>query len=145
MKLFRLITPVTAPIALLACAQASAATVEVAKSAYCGCCQEWVDHIREAGFEVKVTNVDDVGAVSKQLGVPDELRSCHTAKVGNYVVEGHVPAADIKRLLKERPKAIGIAVAGMPAGSPGMDQGPAKQAYKTVLFTASGTKVFASH
>lgn len=145
MKLFRTIAPVAAPIAILACGQASAATVEVAKSAYCGCCEHWVDHIREAGFEVKVTNVDDVGAVAKRLGVPDELRSCHTAKVENYVIEGHVPASDIKRLLKERPKAIGIAVAGMPAGSPGMDRGPAKQAYNTILFTASGTKVFASH
>lgn len=145
MRWFRAIAPVAAPVALLACTQAAAATIQVAKSPHCGCCEEWVEHMREAGFTVKVAHVEDVAPISKRLGVPDELRSCHTAKAGKYVIEGHVPAADVKRLLKEQPKALGIAVAGMPAGSPGMDQGSAKQPYKTILFTSDGTRVFAAH
>ena len=145
-KRVRLAATVAASIAMTACAsEAVAATIEVAKSPYCGCCEEWVEHVRKAGFTVKVTNVDDVALIAQRLGVPDELRSCHTARAGNYVIEGHVPASDIKRLLKEKPKAIGIAVAGMPAGSPGMESGSARQPYKTMLFTASGARVFAAH
>lgn len=135
-----------APVALLACAsQAAAATVEVMKSASCGCCGEWVQHVRKAGFTVKVTNVQDVAPIAKRLGVPDELRSCHTAKAGKYVIEGHVPASDIKRLLAQQPKAIGIAVPGMPAGSPGMDLGKSREPYKTILFGAAGNRFFAAH
>lgn len=145
MRWFRAIAPVAAPAALLACTQAAAATVEVVKSPYCGCCEEWVEHMREAGFTVKVAHVEDVTPTAKRLGVPDELRSCHTAKAGKYVIEGHVPAADVKRLLKEKPEALGLAVAGMPAGSPGMDQGSAKEPYKTILITSGGTRVFAAH
>lgn len=145
MKLFRAVSPVVGSIALFAGTQASAATLEVFKSPYCGCCAAWVEHAREAGFTVKVTEVEDVAAVGQQLGVPGKLRSCHTTRAGKYVIGGHVPAADIKRLLKEKPDALGIAVAGMPAGSPGMDQGGAKQPYKTILFTAKGERVFAAH
>ncbi len=145
MKLFRAVSPAIGSIAILACSQAAAATLEVFKSPYCGCCAGWVEHVREAGFTVKVTEVEDVAAVGRKHGVPDKLRSCHTTKAGKYVIEGHVPAADIKRLLKEKPNAIGIAVAGMPAGSPGMDQSGAKQPYKTILFTAKGQRVFAAH
>lgn len=145
MKLFRAVSPVIGAIALLASAQAAAATLEVFKSPYCGCCAAWVEHVRQAGFTVNVTEVEDVAAVAREHGVPDTLRSCHTAKAGKYVIEGHVPAADIERLLKEKPDAIGIAVAGMPAGAPGMDQGPQKQPYNTILFTANGERVFAAH
>lgn len=135
-----------APAMLFACAPAAASTIEVMKAASCGCCAEWVDHLREEGFTVKVDDVEDPGVVSKAMGVPDNLRSCHVAKVARYAVEGHVPAADIKRLLSQKPKAIGIAVAGMPMGSPGMDQGSAKQAYNTVIFEKDGKqKVFAHH
>lgn len=135
-----------APLALLMAAQAGAAVIEVTKSPYCGCCQHWIEYLQKRGHEVKVTNSDSLGAVKDALRIPEELRSCHTAKVGKYVVEGHVPAEDIERLLKEKPDAIGIAVAGMPAGSPGMDHhGGGKQSYETILFTANGSKVFARH
>jgi hypothetical protein len=126
-------------------AQAAAATVEVMKSPSCGCCAKWVEHVRQHGLSVKVTNTEAMTAVKDKLGVPEKLRSCHTSKVGGYVVEGHVPAADIKRLLKQKPAAKGIAVAGMPIGSPGMEHGAHKEPYKTILFTAKGTRVFASH
>ncbi len=132
------------PLALLA-AQASAAAIEVMKSPYCGCCAHWVEYLKKGGFEVKVTDTDEMDAVKDRLRVPEALRSCHTAKVGQYVVEGHVPAEDIERLLKEKPEAIGIAVAGMPMGAPGMEHGSHKEPYKTILFTAKGTRVFASH
>lgn len=146
MKLFRTISPIAGAIALLACTQAAAAaTLEVFKSPYCGCCAHWVEHVREAGFDVKVTEVEDPSAVAGKHGVPEDLRSCHTARAGKYVVEGHVPAADIERLLREKPEAIGIAVPGMPAGSPGMDQGGSKQPYQTILFTKNDRRVFASH
>ena len=90
--------------------------------------------------------VDDTGPTAKRLGVPDNLRSCHTSQIGGYVIEGHVPAADVKRLLATKPKATGLSVPGMVMGSPGMDQGGMKQPYQVVLFDKSGkTKVFASH
>lgn len=146
MKLFRALSPISVSLALLACSQAAAAaTLEVFKSPYCGCCGAWVEHMRAAGFTVKVTEVEDMANFGSQLGVPENLRSCHTTKAGKYLIEGHVPAADVKRLLKEQPNALGIAVPGMPAGSPGMDQGPEKEPYKTILFTAKGERVFAAH
>ncbi|WP_106639789.1 DUF411 domain-containing protein [Allosphingosinicella vermicomposti] len=137
---------VALPLALLACTQAAAATVEVIKSPYCGCCTEWVKHLQEHGFQVKVIETENVDAAAKALGIPDDLRSCHSAKVGSYAVEGHVPASDIQRMLKTKPKAIGIAVPGMPIGSPGMEQGNMRQPYKAILFAAQGSrKVFAQH
>ena len=136
-----------APLALIACAEAAAATVvEVVKSPYCGCCSQWVEHLRAAGFEVRVTDIEDVTPTARRLGVPDDLRSCHTASVGGYAVEGHVPAADIRRLLAERPDAAGIAVPGMPIGSPGMEQGERRQRYATLLFGRDGSRrLFAQH
>lgn len=136
-----------APLALLACAEsAAAATLVVTKTAACGCCRHWVDHMKKAGFTVEVRNVEDVTPTARRLGVPDELRSCHTAEIGGYAIEGHVPAADVRRLLAERPKAAGIAVPGMVAGSPGMEQDGRSDPYQTILFDrASGTRVFASH
>ena len=119
--------------------------VEVFKSATCGCCGAWVDHLRKNGFEVKTHDVSDVPAERNKLGMPDRLGSCHTAKVGGYVVEGHVPAADIHRLLKEKPRALGLAVPAMPPGSPGMES-PRPIAYDTLLVGRDGaTRVFASH
>jgi hypothetical protein len=123
MKSSRRLAFLLAPLALLACAQATAQTIDVIKSPYCGCCAQWVEHLRANGFTVRVTDVEDLDPVARQHGVPDELRSCHTATVGGYVIEGHVPAADIRRLLDERPQATGLAVPGMPIGSPGMEQG----------------------
>jgi hypothetical protein len=115
----------------------------------CGCCGEWVKHLRANGFAVEAKYVDDIVAVKRAHSVPEPLWSCHTALVGGYAIEGHVPAADIVRLLRERPRvngadARGLAVPGMPAGAPGMEQG-AQQPYATLAFGAQGTQVFARH
>ncbi len=120
-------------------------TIDVYKSPYCGCCGKWVEHATKAGFTVKTHEVDNVPEMRKKLGMPGKLGSCHTAKIGNYVLEGHVPAEDIKRLLKEKPKALGLAVPGMPQGSPGMDI-PNSPPYETLLVQSNGnTRVFAKH
>jgi hypothetical protein len=138
---------ILAPLALLACAgSASASTLVVTKSAYCGCCKHWVEHMKKAGFTVEVRDVEDVMPTARRLGVPDNLRYCHTSTIGGYVIEGHVPATDVKRLLAAKPRATGITGPGMVVGSPGMEQGGQKETYKVVLFDKSGkTRVFASH
>ena len=136
-----------ASVAILTMAQsAAAATLLVTKTAYCGCCKHWVEHMKRAGFEVQVKEVEDVGPTRARLGVPDAMRSCHTSEIGGYAIEGHVPAADVKRLLATKPKAAGIAVPGMVMGSPGMEHGDHKEPYKVILFDKAGkTKVFASY
>ncbi len=111
--------------------------VEVWKSPSCGCCSGWVRHMQSAGFSVKVHDVDDVQPMKDMAGVPDQYASCHTARVGGYTVEGHVPASDIRRLLAERPKARGLSVPGMPADAPGMDM-RSGEPYAVVLFGAEG-------
>jgi hypothetical protein len=119
--------------------------ITVYKTKTCGCCGKWVDHLRANGFEPVVNDVPSTAEYRKKYGVPDALASCHTAVVGTYAVEGHIPAADIHRLLKQKPKANGIAVPGMPMGSPGME-GPRREAYSVYLFDASGrTSVFQKH
>jgi len=119
--------------------------VDVYKSPYCGCCGAWVEHMRQAGFAVRTHDVNDVPAARRQLGMPERLGSCHTAKVAGYVVEGHVPAADIRRLLKEKPQALGLAVPSMPPGSPGMESAR-PMPYDTLLVQNNGaTAVFAKH
>ena len=118
----------------------------VYKTAACKCCSKWVEHLQQDGFKVEVHNETDLKRTKRQLGVPESLSSCHTATVGGYVVEGHVPAADIRRLLSERPKAKGIAVPGMPIGSPGMEMGDRKDPYDVVLFDgANPDRIFARH
>ena len=120
----------------------------VYKSASCGCCRAWVDHMRGAGFTVRTVDTEDLGRVKGELGVPDALQSCHTAVIGAFLVEGHVPAADVKRLLAQKPAVRGLAVPGMPIGSPGMGQGDPKDydRYEVMAFTAQGrTSVFARH
>ena len=112
-------------------------TVRVFKDASCGCCGKWVEHLRANGFVVDVQDVAGVADYSRRYGVPSELRSCHTGVIGTYTIEGHVPAADIQRLLRDRPDAKGLAVPGMPIGSPGME-GARRQAYSVLLFTADG-------
>jgi len=122
--------------------------VQVWKDPNCGCCQDWVDHLTQHGFAVQV--IDEGNAeMRKRLGMPQKYGSCHTARVQGYVIEGHVPASDIHRLLRERPRALGLAVPGMPLGSPGMD-GPAyggrNQRYDVLLVARDGsTKVFSTH
>jgi hypothetical protein len=112
--------------------------VEVYKTKTCGCCGKWVEHLRANSFNVEVKDVPSTAEYRQKYGVPDQLASCHTAVVGQYTVEGHVPAADIRKMLKERPKGSGIAVPGMPMGSPGMEQGGRKDAYSVVLFDRKG-------
>lgn len=119
--------------------------VEVYKSPTCGCCSKWVEHLKSNGFKVNAHDVADVNAERKRLGMPDSFSSCHTASVGGYVVEGHTPATDIQRLLKERPKAVGIAVPAMPPGSPGMESSR-PVSYETLLVHKDGShKVYARH
>ena len=129
-------------------AMAQATPVQVWKDPNCGCCHLWVEHLQANGFKVEVRDVGNTAA-RKRLGMPEQLGSCHTASVGGYVIEGHVPAADIQRLLKERPLALGLSVPGMPIGSPGMD-GPEykgrKDAYDVLLVQKDGTtKSFQHH
>lgn len=112
--------------------------VEVWKSPTCGCCSKWIDHLRANGFEVRAHDVADVVPVKRRLGVPHGMGSCHTATVGGYVIEGHVPAESIRRLLRERPSdARGLAVPGMPVGSPGME-GPRPVDYDVLVFDDRG-------
>ena len=116
----------------------------VFKNPACGCCGEWMKHMRANGFRVDARDVADVGPVRQRHAVPEALASCHTALVGGYVIEGHVPAADVWRLLRERPAVTGLAVPGMVVGSPGMEQGK-PQPYATIAFNERGTRVFARH
>lgn len=126
-------------------AQPALLPMTVYKSAYCGCCTAWVEHARKAGFTVRTVDTEELTSVKRDLGVPARLHSCHTVVVGTFIVEGHVPAADVKRLLSEKPAVRGIAVPGMPIGSPGMEQGPPEK-YDVIAFTAAGvTSVFAKH
>ena len=122
-------------------------TVEVFKSPTCGCCSKWVDHLRANGFTVRTTDTSAMDDLKAKHQIPQPARSCHTALVGGYVIEGHVPAADVQRLLKERPAIAGIAVPGMPIGSPGMEvPGMKAQPYDVLAFTEEGTtRIFASH
>ena len=122
-------------------------TITVYKDAGCGCCNAWVDHLRAAGFAVEVHDRTDMDAVKTRLGVPAAMQSCHTAQVGGYLVEGHVPATDVQRLLKERPKVSGLAVPGMPMSAPGMAQpGAPVTPYKVIAFgPGSATRVYASY
>ena len=121
--------------------------VEVFKSPTCGCCSKWVEHLRTSGFTVRTTDLNDLHQIKSSRGIPAELQSCHTAIVGGYVVEGHVPASDVQRLLKEKPAVVGIAVGGMPVGSPGMEFRDLKpQAYNVMSFDKAGkTAVYAKH
>ena len=125
-------------VAGFAPAAQAAEEVVVYKSPTCGCCNKWIEHLQANGFSVKAQNVADVMPYKNANGVPPALASCHTAKVGGYVIEGHVPADDIKRLLKERPKVLGLSVPGMPIGSPGMEQGAHKEKYDVLSFDSAG-------
>ena len=121
-------------------------TVQVYKNPSCGCCGAWADHMRAAGFQVELHAVDFPGAIRRQHGLPDRFASCHTALVDGYVVEGHVPAAEVKRLLATRPQAVGLAVPSMPPSSPGMDVPGRNDPYQVLLVDAQGREtVWASY
>lgn len=120
--------------------------VTVYRSPTCGCCKKWVAHLEQAGFTVKQVELADLSEIKAQAGVPEKLHSCHTALVGRYAIEGHVPAEDIKRLLAEKPDVHGLSAPGMPAGSPGMEVEGSKDKYDVVSFTRDGkSSVWASH
>ena len=122
-----------------------AAEFTVYKSPWCGCCSKWIDHLKASGHTVSTQDIESLDTVKKMAGVPEHLQSCHTAMVDGYVIEGHVPSKDIERLLAERPKAKGLAVPGMPAGSPGMEGG-APDKYDVMLFNPDGSSdVFARY
>ena len=126
-------------------AEPSLPTVQVYKSPQCGCCEKWVDHMKSAGFKVIAHDTNTVAEHKTRLGVPLAMGSCHTAEVGGYFVEGHVPAGDVKKLLAEKPQAKGLGVPGMPASSPGMDDG-SKTPYEVLLVGKDGsTTTFARH
>jgi len=120
-------------------------TITVYKDPSCGCCRNWIEHLIKHGYRVDAKDTPNMAEVKRTLGVPDAITSCHTALVNGYLIEGHVPAADIDRLLAKKPKIAGLAVPGMPMGSPGME-GPRTQHYQVLSFDKSGkTAVFASY
>jgi hypothetical protein len=144
--------PLLLSLMIFAAAPARAAdtapSIEVWKSATCQCCGAWVKHLEANGFTVKVNAAEPstLASLKRQAGVGDKLASCHTAMIDGHVIEGHVPATDIKRLVAERPEAIGLAVPGMPVGSPGMEQGAEFEPYDVLLVKKDGTtEAFASH
>jgi hypothetical protein len=110
----------------------------------CGCCGAWAEHLRRAGFPMKIVETGNLNAIKQRLGVPGDLISCHTAEVAGYIVEGHVPAGAIRRLLAEKPRAVGLAVPGMPTGSPGMEGGT-PEIYEVMLFGPQGRRTFARY
>jgi hypothetical protein len=128
----------------LATAATGLPKIVVSKDPTCGCCGGWVEHIRGAGFSVEVIDTAEINRVKARLGVPAELHACHTAEVGGYIIEGHVPAAAIERLLRDKPRAKGLAVPGMPVGSPGMNvEGTPPEEYTVFLFGTFGKREFA--
>ena len=131
------------PIEAAGVAAAKPIAIKVYKTPQCGCCKAWVDHLNSNGFQAETVDMPDVSLVKKKYGVTPALEACHTAVVGNYVVEGHVPADVIKKLLEERPAVVGLAVPGMPAGSPGME-GAMKERYDVLTFDRAGrSRVYA--
>ncbi len=135
------------PVVLVTGPAQAAPPLTVYKTASCGCCTGWITTMRRAGYAPKVVVVEDISPIGARLGVPFELSSCHLTTVGGYVVVGHVPPTDVARLLKERPKALGITVPGMPAGSPGMEMPDGRrEKYETLLLLPGGrTRTFARH
>lgn len=132
------------PFAALAATDADLITVW--KTPNCGCCKDWVAHLQRNGFKVVTNDVPDTAPMRQKLGLPAKFGSCHTAQLGAYVLEGHVPATEVRRLLREKPKAVGLAVPGMPVGSPGMEMGESRDAYDVLLVLADGSsRVYQSY
>lgn len=142
------------PVLLTGCSKSPSTEVPAAerprltvyKSPTCGCCEKWMGHVNAQGLATELKSEQDMAGVQEHLGVPEGLQSCHVAVAGEYLIVGHVPAEDIKRLLAEKPKARGLSVPAMPMGSPGMEHGDHMQPYDTLLFQADGqSSVFARH
>lgn len=123
-------------------AQQALPTIAISKDPWCSCCEGWAKHLEGAGFPVEIADVENLEAVKETLGVPVALRSCHTASVAGYVIEGHVPAEAIVKLLEQRPQALGLAVPGMPAGSPGMEGPGTPDTYDVIAFGSGEPSVF---
>ena len=142
-----LLTGAAAALPAVACAAPPRPELTVYKTPWCGCCGGWVTHMRRAGFVTKVVELEDLAPIRAKYAIPFELSSCHTGVSAGYALEGHVPPADVLRLLKERPKARGLAVPGMPMGSPGMENPEGRrEAFETLLLLpGGGTRVFARH
>lgn len=116
------------------------------KSPTCGCCNEWVEHMNDHGFTIETVDTQDLNRIKKQYGIDHQLASCHTTIIDDYVFEGHIPADDIKRFLKEKPQLTGLAVPGMPIGSPGMEYGDRKDPYQVIGFSETGMPtIYSSH
>lgn len=131
-------------VAAIPTQQARPIAITVYKSPTCGCCTAWVDHMKANGFTVTVRDIENLTPIKADAGVPSRLQSCHTAIVAGYAIEGHVPADLVKKFLAEKPKLAGLAVPGMPVGSPGMEQGNTRQPYEVLTFDAQGrTTVYA--
>ena len=118
---------------------------KVFKSPTCGCCTVWVKQLKQAGIDLQITDLESLEMIKRMFQVPEQLQSCHSAIINGYVIEGHVPVKEIKRLLSEKPRAIGIAVPGMPIGSPGMEQGNVKEPYDVVIFQNGTQSVYARY
>ena len=143
MRTALLCLPILAATAVPSSGQAAATArpataMQVYKTPTCGCCAKWVEHVKAAGFAPDVHEMADVSPVKTKAGVPAALQSCHTALVEGYVIEGHVPADVIRQLLREKPRLAGLAVPGMPIGSPGMEQGARVDPYEVIAFTKDG-------
>ncbi len=140
-------SPNATPVANVADGESGDPTqITVYKSPTCGCCSAWVEHLESNNFAVQVVDMDNVNSVKEYYHIPSDLTACHTGIVDGYAIEGHVPAEDVRRLLEERPEAIGLAVPGMPIGSPGMEvEGRDADSYDVMLVTEGGSTVFASH
>ena len=138
---------ILAALPVAACSKPAKVTeLLVYKSPHCGCCSAWVDQMKTAGLPLKVFETELVSDMATKLKVPENLRGCHTAVIDGFFIEGHVPAADISKLLRDRPKALGLAVPGMPIGSPGMEQGDREDAFNTLIVGRDGSVgVFARH
>ena len=145
----RLLAAGAGALVVAACAPGARSSTELAvyKTPTCACCSAWVDHMRGAGFKAQVNELPSLRSIRSTQGVPEAFASCHTALIGGYVLEGHVPAADVRKLLAERPDAVGLAVPAMPLGAPGMDTPDGqREAYETLLILrGGGSRVFARH
>lgn len=125
-------------------AASAKSTIKVTKDPGCGCCEGWADHLRKEDFTVDVVESAKLNQLKARLGIPSDLRSCHTAEVDGYIIEGHVPARAIRKLLAERPQVRGLAVPGMPVGSPGMEiEGQPAETYSVIAFGPAGQKIYA--